>query len=166
MMFDTQTHVALHAASGAGIRFYLDKPAFEQCLRATSSRPREGFTMPAPENHLVVTLTTAKGVRKRGQRRGRQLYGSLFSRTMRFSLRRALSLDSVDGGTHNPKVGGSNPPPATKLIDSQWLADSTRQAVLAFGKDLGKKSLFLPLSPANRCRIVHRVSPQLRAHLA
>jgi hypothetical protein len=33
---------------------------------------------------------------------------------MRYSLRRALSLDSVDGGTHNPKVGGSNPPPATK----------------------------------------------------
>ena len=35
---------------------------------------------------------------------------------MRYSLRRALSLDSVDGGTHNPKVGGSNPPPATNLI--------------------------------------------------
>jgi hypothetical protein len=29
---------------------------------------------------------------------------------MRYSLRRALFLDSVDGGTHNPKVGGSNPP--------------------------------------------------------
>jgi hypothetical protein len=35
---------------------------------------------------------------------------------MRYSLRRALSLDSVDGCTHNPKVGGSNPPPATKLF--------------------------------------------------
>jgi len=32
-------------------------------------------------------------------------------KTMRYSLRRALSLDSVDGGTHNPKVGGSNPLP-------------------------------------------------------
>jgi len=34
-------------------------------------------------------------------------YGSLFLRTMRYSLRRALSLDSVNGGTHAPKVGGS-----------------------------------------------------------
>ena len=32
---------------------------------------------------------------------------------MRYSLRRALSLDSVAGGTHNPKGGGSNPAPAT-----------------------------------------------------
>jgi hypothetical protein len=29
---------------------------------------------------------------------------------MLYSLRRALSLDSVDGGTHNPMVGISNPP--------------------------------------------------------
>ena len=36
-------------------------------------------------------------------------------RTMRYSLRRAMFLDSVDGYTHNPKVGGSNPPPATKF---------------------------------------------------
>jgi hypothetical protein len=50
----------------------------------------------------------------RGQDEGMQDYRSLFLRTMRYSLRRALSLDSVDGGTHNPKVGGSNPPPATK----------------------------------------------------
>ena len=35
------------------------------------------------------------------------------TRTVRYSLRRTLSLDSVDGA-HNPKVGGSNPPPATK----------------------------------------------------
>jgi hypothetical protein len=34
---------------------------------------------------------------------------------MRYSLRRALSLDSVDGGTYEPKVGGLNPPPATNL---------------------------------------------------
>jgi hypothetical protein len=82
-----------------------------------------------------------------GQHRGKQDYGSLFLRTMRYSLRRAESLDSVDGctpvesrgvsrlesmnlrnalsslwvghrpmGTHNPKVGGSNPPPATNAI--------------------------------------------------
>jgi hypothetical protein len=36
---------------------------------------------------------------------------------------------------HNPKVGGSNPPPATKLTDLQRLAGMPRQAVLAFGKD-------------------------------
>ena len=39
---------------------------------------------------------------------------------------------------HNPKVGGSNPPPATKTTESQWLADGRRQAILDFGKDLGK----------------------------
>src|ERR1019366_8675590 len=52
---------------------------------------------------------------ERGQHRGRQDYGPLFLRTMRYSLRRALSLDSVDGGTHNPKVGGSNPPPPATI---------------------------------------------------
>ncbi len=35
-------------------------------------------------------------------KRGRQAYTSLFLRTMHYSLRRALSLDSVDSGTHNP----------------------------------------------------------------
>jgi hypothetical protein len=35
---------------------------------------------------------------------------------MRYSLRRALSLDSVNGGTHNPKVVGSNPTLATNAI--------------------------------------------------
>jgi hypothetical protein len=29
--------------------------------------------------------------------------------------------------------------PAIKLIDSQWLAELPRQAILVFGKDLGKK---------------------------
>jgi hypothetical protein len=37
---------------------------------------------------------------------------------MRYSLRRALSSDSIDGGTHNPKVGGSNhPAPTLKAVD-------------------------------------------------
>jgi hypothetical protein len=35
-------------------------------------------------------------------------------RTLRYSLRRVRPLDSVNGGTHNPKVGGSNPPPRAK----------------------------------------------------
>jgi hypothetical protein len=43
-----------------------------------------------------------------GRHRGSQDYGSLLLTTMRYSLRRALSLDHVDGGTHNPKVGGSD----------------------------------------------------------
>jgi hypothetical protein len=34
---------------------------------------------------------------------------------MRYSLRRALSLDSIDGGTHNPTIGGSNPGPTPQL---------------------------------------------------
>jgi hypothetical protein len=41
-----------------------------------------------------------------GQHRGRHDYVSLFLNTMRYSLRRALSLDSADSGTHNPTVDG------------------------------------------------------------
>ena len=37
-------------------------------------------------------------------------------RILRYSLRRVSPLDTVNGGTHNPKVGGSNPPPATNAI--------------------------------------------------
>jgi len=33
----------------AMILFFFNKPAFEQCLRALSSRPGETFTMPPPE---------------------------------------------------------------------------------------------------------------------
>jgi hypothetical protein len=33
----------------AAILFFFNKPAFEQCLRALSSRPGETFTMPPPE---------------------------------------------------------------------------------------------------------------------
>jgi hypothetical protein len=36
---------------------------------------------------------------------GKQDDGLLFLRTMRYPLRRASALDSVDDGTHNPKVG-------------------------------------------------------------
>jgi hypothetical protein len=39
-----------------------------------------------------------------GQNRGAQDYSSFLLRTMRYSLRRALSLDSVDGCTHNPTI--------------------------------------------------------------
>jgi hypothetical protein len=45
---------------------------------------------------------------------------------------------------HNPEVVGSNPTPATKIIDSQGLVGCYQQALLAFGKDLGKKSAFPP----------------------
>src|SRR5450631_1229429 len=33
-----------------------------------------------------------------------------------YSLRRVSPLDSVNWGSHNPKVGGSNPPPATNGV--------------------------------------------------
>ena len=36
------------------ILFFFNKPAFEQCLRAMSSRPGEKFTMPAPEGMAKV----------------------------------------------------------------------------------------------------------------
>lgn len=38
----------------AMILFFFNKPAFEQCLRALSSRPGETFTMPAPEKMAAV----------------------------------------------------------------------------------------------------------------
>jgi hypothetical protein len=47
---------------------------------------------------------------------------------MRSSLHRASSLDSVDGCIPNPKVGGSNPPPAinftNKLRETRSCIDS------------------------------------------
>jgi quercetin dioxygenase-like cupin family protein len=38
----------------AMILFFFNKPAFEQCLRALSSRPGETFTMPPPEKMAAV----------------------------------------------------------------------------------------------------------------
>src|SRR6266567_5820205 len=38
----------------AMILFFFNKPAFEQCLRARSSRPGETFTMPPPEKTAAV----------------------------------------------------------------------------------------------------------------
>ena len=38
----------------AMILFFFNKPAFEQCLRAMSSRPGEKFTMPAPDSMAKV----------------------------------------------------------------------------------------------------------------
>src|SRR6516164_7324348 len=38
----------------AMILFFFNKPAFEQCLRAMSSRPGETFTMPTPEKMAAV----------------------------------------------------------------------------------------------------------------
>jgi quercetin dioxygenase-like cupin family protein len=38
----------------AMILFFFDKPAFEQCLRALSSRPGETFAMPPPERMAAV----------------------------------------------------------------------------------------------------------------
>ncbi|MGA7946976.1 MAG: hypothetical protein WB991_18070, partial [Candidatus Sulfotelmatobacter sp.] len=60
--------------------------------------------------------TTQMAIGQKGQREGNYDSDRFRSRTLRYSLRRAMSLDSVDGGTHNPKVGGSNPPPATNAI--------------------------------------------------
>jgi hypothetical protein len=50
---------------------------------------------------------------KKGQREGNYDSDRFQTRTLRYSLRRVSPLGSVNGGSHNPKVGGSNPPPAT-----------------------------------------------------
>lgn len=41
-------------AEPAMILFFFNKPAFEKCLRARSSRPGETFTMPPPEKMAAV----------------------------------------------------------------------------------------------------------------
>jgi len=46
--------VANVSSEPAMILFFFNKPAFEQCLRAMSSRPGEIFTMPAPEKMAAV----------------------------------------------------------------------------------------------------------------
>jgi quercetin dioxygenase-like cupin family protein len=46
--------VANVSNESAMILFFFNKPAFEQCLRAMSSRPGETFTMPAPEKMAAV----------------------------------------------------------------------------------------------------------------
>ena len=46
-----------------------------------------------------------QGVLKRGQHRSRQPDGAFLLITMRYSLRRALSLDSIDGGTPSKVTG-------------------------------------------------------------
>jgi hypothetical protein len=38
----------------AMILFFFNKPAFEQCLRAMSSRPGDKFTMPSPDHMAKV----------------------------------------------------------------------------------------------------------------
>src|SRR5208337_1613677 len=56
-------------------------------------------------------------MRPQGQREGNYDSDRFHTRTLRYSLRRVSPLDSVNCGTHNPKVGGSNPPPATTQVD-------------------------------------------------
>jgi hypothetical protein len=53
-------------------------------------------------------------MRQKGQREGSYDSDRFESKTLRYSLRRVSPLDSVNWGTHNPKVGGSNPASATK----------------------------------------------------
>ena len=51
---------------------------------------------------MAIGLAIATRHESRGQHKGRYYSSWLFFRTMRYSLRRALSLDSVDGCTHKP----------------------------------------------------------------
>jgi hypothetical protein len=83
-----------------------------------------------------------------------------------FILRRRTDhRDLVDAfQSHNPKVVSSNLTPATNLTDSQGLAECFQQALLLFGKDLGKKSVFLYQSQAIRSRTIHQVSRLRSVH--
>src|SRR4029077_3126756 len=68
----------------------------------------------------------------------------VFSSSCRIVSVAMLSMLSLlaTNAKRDPQVGGSNPPPRNQPIESQWLADSTRQAVLASRKGLGEKSVF------------------------
>jgi len=63
----------------------------------------------------VPSDRTEKPARPQGQFEGNGISEGFLMRTLRYSLRRVSSLDSVNGGTHNPKVVGSNPTPAIKF---------------------------------------------------
>ena len=60
--------------------------------------------------------------RPQGQKKGNYDSDGFQARTLHYSLRRVSPLDSVNCRPHNPKVGGSNPPPNQILSD--WLAPS------------------------------------------
>ena len=68
-----------------------------------------------PRAYQVEKSTLHSLHSKKGQQEGNCDSGRFQSRTLRYSLRRVSPLDSVNRYTHNPKVGGSNPPPATNL---------------------------------------------------
>ena len=65
---------------------------------------------------IVCDDKTQLACTQKGQREGNYDSDRFQTRTLRYSLRRVSPLDSVNWGTHNPKVGGSNPPPATNAI--------------------------------------------------
>ena len=62
-----------------------------------------------PSSQRCFTGTAPRPTLK-GQHRGDCSSDRLRMRTLRYSLRRVSPLNSVNGGPHNPKVGGSNPP--------------------------------------------------------
>ena len=101
--------------------------------------------------------------KSRGQHKGSQDYGSPFLRTTRYSLRRALSFDSVDSCTHNPKVGGSNHPPQPKLLRFLNPTKTPLQVVPCFILLIGGLSgiCSLPLLVTN-CLCSQRVAVQNR----
>src|SRR5436190_24292062 len=65
---------------------------------------------------------------------------------------------------HNPKVVSSNLTPATNLSDSQGLVGCFQRALLLFGKDLGKKSVFPYQSQAIQSRTIRQVSRPRSVH--
>src|SRR5260370_34153233 len=65
---------------------------------------------------------------------------------------------------HNPKVVSSNLTRATNLSDSQGLVGCFQRALLLFGKDLGKKSVFPYQSQAIQSRTIRQVSRPRSVH--
>ncbi len=74
------------------------------------------LTLPSMAARTVPSNRTEKSARPQGQYEGNCDSEGFLMVTLRYSLRRVSPLDSVNSSTHNPKVGGSNPPPATKQV--------------------------------------------------
>src|SRR5208337_1374392 len=99
---------------------------------------------------------------QKGQREGNYDSDRFQTRTLRYSLRRVSPLDSVNWGSHNPKVGGSNPPPATKqLLATQRLGSRDLlsrflgQVKANLGKESPKLLRHLPVVIPNHVRVAH-----------
>ena len=121
---------------------FLDTGACQQLSTSTRTywlNTRSSLSVSVPEFWALIGHLTR--VRLQNSGKSRSIYSAGWSSLV---ARRA----------HNPEVVGSNPTPATKLIDSQRLPGRCREAFRSSGKDSGKK----PLPPRHSRGMLHPTS--------